>query len=98
MSKTLADAFRSRLLALSVLALIYLAWRLPAVISAPMTINDEVLFSMPTVQRMLAGETLWYVAGTNYGAPVHEALAAPLMRVFGESTLILRLPPLVIGL
>ncbi|MGV3531232.1 MAG: hypothetical protein ACO1QR_02605 [Chthoniobacteraceae bacterium] len=79
------------------LALLALVWRLPIAATAPMVAADEVTYSRPTVMRMLAGEPLFYIAGTNYGAPVHEALAVPLVRWFGESKLTLRLPAVLLG-
>ena len=79
------------------LALLALVWRLPIAATAPMVAADEVTYSRPTVLRMLADEPLFYIAGTNYGAPVHEALAVPLVRWFGESKLTLRLPVVVLG-
>ena len=81
----------------AVLFLFALAWRLPYSLTRPITHIDENWFSLPTVQRMLAGEWLFYISGTNYAAPIHEALSALLARFFGENLLTLRLPAVLFG-
>ncbi|MBX3466768.1 MAG: hypothetical protein KF878_07715 [Planctomycetes bacterium] len=53
---------------------------------------DEVRFSLPTAQDFAAGQWYPYIRGTNYGAPIHEAAAALLFRLFGESLVALRIP------
>jgi hypothetical protein len=53
---------------------------------------DEWQYALPTAQRLAAGELLVYIHSTNYGAPIHEAVAAVFFRIFGESLLALRLP------
>jgi len=56
---------------------------------------DEVRFAMPTAQDIAAGHLLFFIRGSNYGAPVQEAAAALLFRIFGESVIALRLPVVV---
>ena len=68
------------------LVLLAFAWRMPYAATAPIVQVDEVKYSLPTVKRMLAGEPLLYISGTNYGAPIEQAIAAALFRIFGEST------------
>ncbi len=85
------------LLACLVLAVLAFAWRFPLAAERPVTTDDEVLYSRPSVLRMASGDWLFYVAGTNYGAPVQEALAVPLLRAFGDSPVALRTPVLLLG-
>ena len=80
-----------------ILVLLAFAWRMPYAASKPIGHVDEVSYSLPTAQRLLAGEKVLYISGTNYGAPVQEALAAVVFKAFGESTAGLRLPTVVIG-
>ena len=80
-----------------VLGVIAILWRLWYSLTRPITHIDELWFSLPTVRRMLAGDWLFFISGTNYGAPLQEALAAGLARSFGETLLTFRLPPLVFG-
>ena len=81
------------------LALVALAfaWRMPYAATAPIVQVDEVKYSLPTVKRLLAGEPLLYISGTNYGAPVQEAFAAVLFAGFGESAGAFRLPTVLLG-
>src|SRR3954469_15507449 len=71
--------------------------RLPYAASRPIVTEDETLYSLPTVQRMAAGERLFYIAGPNYGAPLQDALAVPLVRQWGEAPWTLRLPVVLLG-
>ena len=79
------------------LFLFSLAWRLPYSLTRPITHIDENWFSLPTVRRMLAGDWLLYVSGTDYGAPIQEACSALLARLFGENLLTFRLPAVLFG-
>ncbi len=79
------------------LFLFALAWRLPYVVSRAFTEADELWYSLPTAERMARGEWLFYISGTNYGAPVQEFLASLLIRWFGVSEITLRLPVVLLG-
>ena len=81
----------------AVLFLFSLAWRLPYAVWRAYTDSDEVWYSLPTAERMARGEWLFYISGTNYGAPVQEFFASLLMRLFGTSVATLRLPVVVIS-
>ncbi len=70
---------------------------MPYAATAPIVQVDEVKYSLPTVQRMLAGDTLLYISGTNYGAPLEQAIAAGLFRVFGESAGAFRASTVLLG-
>ena len=72
-------------------------WRMPYAATSPIVQVDEVKYSLPTVHRLLAGEPLVYISGTNYGAPVQETLAAALFAGFGESAAAFRLPTVLLG-
>jgi hypothetical protein len=80
-----------------VLVAIAFAWRMPYAATKPIVQVDEVQYSLPTVQRFLAGDPVFYIAGTNYGAPVEQAIAAVLFGVFGESAAAFRLSTLLLG-
>jgi hypothetical protein len=47
---------------------------------------------LPTAREIAAGHLHFFIRGTNYGAPIQEAAAALLFRLFGESPVMLRLP------
>ncbi|MCE9610108.1 MAG: glycosyltransferase family 39 protein [Chthoniobacter sp.] len=79
------------------LLLAALVWRLPYAVTRSFNESDELWYSLPTVERMVKGEWLFYISGTNYGAPVQEFLASLLFRVFGESAITLRLPVVILG-
>lgn len=79
------------------LVLVALIWRLPYAVTRGFHEADELWYALPTVARLLKGEGLFYISGTNYGAPVQEFLASLLFRAFGESALALRLPVVVLG-
>ena len=81
----------------AVLFLFAVAWRLPYAVTRAFTDADEVWYALPTAERMMRGEWLFYISGTNYGAPVQEFFASVLMRFFGTSVATLRLPVVVIG-
>jgi hypothetical protein len=53
---------------------------------------DETRFSLPTAREIAVGHLHFFIRGTNYGAPIQEAAAALLFRMFGESPVTLRLP------
>lgn len=80
-----------------VLVLAAIAWRMPFAATRPVEKVDEVRYTMPTVQRFLAGDPVAYIAGTNYAAPAEQALAAGLFRVFGESASAFRFPTVLLG-
>ena len=88
---------RSTWLLFLLLAVLAFAWRMPYAATAPIVQVDEVKYSLPTVQRMLAGDTLLYISGTNYGAPLEQAIAALLFRVFGESAAAFRTSTVLLG-
>jgi hypothetical protein len=79
------------------LFLFSLVWRLPYAISRTFTDADELWYSLPTSERMARGEWLLYISGTNYGAPFQEFLASVLIRFFGVSEGIVRLPVVLLG-
>ncbi len=79
------------------LFLFAVAWRLPYAVSRAFTEADELWYSLPTSERMARGEWLFYISGTNYGAPLQEFLASILLRFFGVSEATQRLPVVVIG-
>ena len=79
------------------LFLFALAWRLPYSLTRPITHIDENWFSLPTLRRMLDGDWLFYVSGTDYGAPIQEACSALLARIFGENLATFRLPVVLFG-
>lgn len=72
-------------------------WRIPHALVNPIVQVDEVSFSLPTVQRMAGGDWVFYVSGTNYGAPIQEAIASVLFRTFGESAGSFRFPTVLLG-
>jgi len=79
------------------LTLLAFAWRMPYAATAPILQVDEVKYSLPTVKRLLAGTPVFYISGTNYGAPLEQAIAAGLFRVFGESTGAFRASTVLLG-
>jgi hypothetical protein len=79
------------------LVAIAILWRLPFSALCPMSSGDETKYSMPTVERIEAGEFPTYIVGTDYGAPVHEWLAAIFRRTLGHSLLAFRLPLILFG-
>ncbi len=79
------------------LVLFAFAWRMPYAATAPIVQVDEVKYSLPTVLRFLAGDPVLYISGTNYGAPLEQAMAAGLFAVFGESAGAFRLPTVLLG-
>ena len=81
----------------AVLFLFALAWRLPYAVTRAFTDADEIWYALPTAERMARGEWLFYISGTNYGAPVQEFFASLLIRFFGTSVATLRLPVVIIG-
>ncbi len=80
-----------------VLAVLAFAWRMPYAATAPIVQVDEVKYSLPTVKRLLAGDTLLYISGTNYGAPLEQGIAAILFRMFGESAGAFRASTVLLG-
>ena len=80
-----------------VLTVLAFAWRMPYAATTPIVHVDEVKYSLPTVQRILAGDPAFYISGTNYGAPLEEALASGLFAGFGESAGTFRLPTVLLG-
>ncbi len=81
----------------SILAIIALLWRLPHAARLPSTHIDEVRFAAETVRRMQQGEWLFFISGTNYGAPVHEAVSVLFIRLFGEAVFVHRLSTVLFG-
>ena len=79
------------------LVLFAFAWRIPYAVIKPIVQVDEVSYSLPTVKRMLAGDWVFYVSGTNYGAPLQEAIASILFRAFGDSAGFFRFPTVLLG-
>ncbi len=70
---------------------------MPYAATSPIVQVDEVKYSLPTVQRFLAGDPVLYISGTNYGAPLEQAMAAGLFASFGESAAAFRLPTVLLG-
>ena len=85
------QAGRTLLLCLGLFVLAF-SWRGVHLTSLGFLHIDEVRFSLPTAQDLAAGHPLFFIRGTNYGAPIHEAVAALLFRYFGENPVTLRLP------
>ena len=85
---------RWRAVALLIFAL---GWRLLFALTRTYQEADELWYSLPTAERFAQGEWLFYISGTNYGAPVQEFLSGLLIRFFGVSVATLRLPVVVIG-
>ena len=81
----------------ALLVLLAFAWRMPYAATAPIVQVDEVKYSLPTVQRLLAGDAVFYISGTNYGAPIEQAIAAVLFRIFGESAAAFRASTVLLG-
>ena len=81
----------------AVLFLFAIVWRLPYAITRALTEEDEIWYSLPTAERMARGDWLFYISGTNYGAPVQEFFSSLLIRLFGTSEATLRLPVVVIS-
>lgn len=79
------------------LVVVACAWRMPYAATAPIVQVDEVKYSLPTVKRLLAGDPVLYISGTNYGAPLEQAFAAALFAGFGESAGAFRLPTVLLG-
>ena len=79
------------------LVLLAFAWRMPYAATAPIVQVDEVKYSLPTVQRLLVGDAVFYISGTNYGAPIEQAIAAVLFRIFGESAAAFRASTVLLG-
>ena len=88
---------RSTWLLFLVLAVLSFAWRMPYAATAPIVQVDEVKYSMPTVKRLLAGDLALYISGTNYGAPLEQAIAAALFSVVGESAGAFRASTVLLG-
>jgi hypothetical protein len=74
------------------LFLVAFAWRAVHLPRLQLLHVDETRFSLPTAREIAAGHLHFFIRGTNYGAPIQEAAAALLFRVFGESPVTLRLP------
>lgn len=87
----------ARWLVFLALVAIAFAWRMPYAATKPIVQVDEVQYSLPTVHRFLAGDPVLYIAGTNYGAPLEQAIAAVLFRAFGESAAAFRLSTVLLG-
>jgi hypothetical protein len=86
-------AMRRRTILLCVLLfLVAFAWRGVQLPRLQLLHIDEVRFSLPTAREIAAGHLHFFIRGTNYGAPIQEAAAALLFRMFGESPVTLRLP------
>ncbi len=81
----------------AVLFIFAIVWRLPWAVARALTEEDEIWYSLPTAERMVRGDWLFYISGTNYGAPVQEFFSSVLMRLFGTSEITLRLPVVVIS-
>ncbi|MEO6738816.1 MAG: hypothetical protein ABIP20_01095 [Chthoniobacteraceae bacterium] len=79
------------------LVVLAFAWRMPYAATAPIVQVDEVKYSLPTVKRLLAGDPVLYISGTNYGAPLEQAIAAGLFAGFGESAGAFRFPTALLG-
>ena len=79
------------------LVLLAFAWRMPYAATSPIVQVDEVKYSLPTVHRLLAGDAVFYISGTDYGAPIEQAAAAVLFRIFGESASAFRIPTVLLG-
>ena len=79
------------------LVLLAFAWRMPYAATAPIVQVDEVKYSLPTLKRLLAGDAVFYISGTDYGAPLEQAIAAVLFRIFGESAVAFRIPTVLLG-
>ncbi len=88
---------RSAWLLFLVLTVLAFAWRMPYAATAAIVQVDEVKYSLPTVKRMLAGDFLLYISGTNYSAPLEQWIAAGLFRVFGESAGAFRASTVLLG-
>ena len=83
--------------AAALLLLLALLWRLPYALTRAYTEADELWYSLPTAERMARGEWLFYISGTNYGAPVQEFFSSVLIRLFGVSLATLRLPVVILS-
>ncbi len=79
------------------LILLAFAWRIPYAATSPIVQVDEVKYSLPTVKRMLAGDAVFYISGTDYGAPLEQGIAAVLFRIFGESATAFRISTVLLG-
>ena len=79
------------------LVLVAFVWRMPYAATKPIVQVDEVKYSLPTVKRLLAGDAVFYISGTNYGAPTQEALAAVAFRVAGENAAAFRFSTVLFG-
>lgn len=79
----------------AVLFLVAFAWRGVQLQKIQFGHVDEVRYSLPTAREIAAGHVHVFIRGTDYGAPVQEAAAALLFRLFGESLIALRLPVVV---
>jgi hypothetical protein len=96
--QTSGDSRRNaRWLVFLALVALAFAWRMPYAATKPIVQVDEVQYSLPTVRRLLAGDPVFYISGTNYGAPIEQALAAVLFRLFGENAADLRFPTVLLG-
>lgn len=79
------------------LTLFTLVWRAPWILT-PEAQPDELLWSLPTVHRILSGHAPVFALGTTYGGTINEHLAAALFRLWGEESLVLlRIPGLLFG-
>ena len=79
------------------LTVLAFAWRMPYAATSPIVQVDEVKYSLPTVKRLLAGESVLYISGTNYGAPLEQAIASGLFAGFGESAGAFRFSTVLLG-
>lgn len=91
------SSHRSTWLLFLLLAALAFAWRMPYAATAPIVQVDEVKYALPTVKRLLAGDTLLYISGTNYGVPLEQGIAAVLFRIFGESAAAFRASTVLLG-
>jgi len=79
------------------LLLLAILWRLPYALTRTYTEADELWYSLPTAERMARGEWLFYISGTDYGAPVQEFFSSLLIRLFGVNLATLRLPVVILS-
>jgi len=96
--QTSGDSWRNaRWLVFLALVAVAFAWRMPYAATKPIAQVDEVKYSLPTVKRMLAGDPVFYISGTNYGAPIEQAISAALFPLFGESAAAFRASTVLLG-